>query len=69
MESSPPVNPDRRARYALAAVWLIAAWVLAGAVFKLGWGTPALLPAGVRASYDRLSAVQRAALRAFLMSL
>ena len=44
MESFAPVNPDRRARYALTAVWLIAAWVLAGAVFKLGWGTPALLP-------------------------
>ncbi|MSR63095.1 MAG: hypothetical protein EXS08_11695 [Planctomycetes bacterium] len=48
------MNSDRRARFALAAVWLIAAWVLAGAVFKLGWGTPALLPAGVRAFGERL---------------
>jgi len=54
MESFAPVNPDRRARYALAAVWLIAAWVLAGAVFKLGWGTPALLPAAVRGFGERL---------------
>ncbi|HEX6883627.1 MAG TPA: MauE/DoxX family redox-associated membrane protein [Planctomycetota bacterium] len=37
-----------RARLALVPVWLIALWVLAGATFKLFWGTPALLPAVVR---------------------
>jgi hypothetical protein len=42
------VNPSRSPRLALAALWLIAAWILAGATFKLFWGTPALLPAVVR---------------------
>jgi hypothetical protein len=42
------VNPERRSRLALAWIWLIAAWVLAGAVFKLFWGTPALLPKVIR---------------------
>jgi len=42
------VNPERRSRLAVAWIWLIAAWVLSGAVFKLFWGTPALLPKVVR---------------------
>jgi hypothetical protein len=42
------VTPDRRSRLALACIWLISAWVLTGAVFKLFWGTPALLPGVVR---------------------
>lgn len=42
------MNLDRRSRLAVAWIWLIAAWVLTGAVFKLGWGTPALLPKVVR---------------------
>ncbi len=42
------MNPERRSRLALAWIWLIAAWVLFGAVFKLFWGTPALLPTVVR---------------------
>src|SRR6185503_10552929 len=33
---------------ALACVVAIAVWVLTGAVFKLVWGTPALLPGVVR---------------------
>jgi hypothetical protein len=49
MESSPtaPAN-NGRSRLALVPVWLIALWVLAGASFKLFWGTPALLPKVVR---------------------
>ncbi len=43
-----PTVPTERKRFALVAVWLIAAWVLTGAVFKLVWGTPALLPEVVR---------------------
>jgi hypothetical protein len=42
------VNPGRRSRIARAWTWLIAAWVLTGAIFKLFWGTPALLPRAVR---------------------
>jgi hypothetical protein len=49
MSSLQAVNPERRSRLALAWVWVIAAWVLTGAVFKLFWGTPALLPKVVRA--------------------
>ena len=42
-----PVSSGRR-RFALAWIALISAWVLTGAVFKLFWGTPALLPPAVR---------------------
>jgi len=42
------VNPESRSRIALAWVWLISAWVLTGATFKLFWGTPALLPQVLR---------------------
>lgn len=42
------MHPERRSRLALAWIWSIAAWVLAGAIFKLFWGTPALLPTVVR---------------------
>ncbi|NOT32444.1 MAG: hypothetical protein HOP15_18520 [Planctomycetes bacterium] len=47
---NPPadVNSTRRTRFALSWIWLIAAWVLTGAAFKLFWGTPALLPEVVR---------------------
>lgn len=45
---SPSVTPPARARLALVPLWLIALWVLAGATFKLFWGTPALLPKVVR---------------------
>jgi len=48
MSSLSAVNPERRSRFAQASVWLISAWVLTGAVFKLFWGTPALLPRVVR---------------------
>lgn len=43
-----PAVPTDRKPFALLVVWLIAAWVLTGAVFKLVWGTPALLPEVVR---------------------
>ena len=42
------VTPPTRPRQALLPVWLISLWVLAGATFKLFWGTPALLPEVVR---------------------
>jgi len=42
------MHTNGRRRFALACIWLIAAWVAMGAVFKLLWGTPALLPAVVR---------------------
>jgi hypothetical protein len=47
---NPPsdVNPAVRPRLSLCWIWTIAAWVLTGAVFKLFWGTPALLPQIVR---------------------
>src|SRR5262245_61383435 len=48
MNTPADVKPNGRARLALVCVWLIAAWVLTGAVFKLFWGTPALLPQVVR---------------------
>jgi len=48
MSTPSDVNPERRSRFALAWIWLIAAWVLTGAIFKLFWGTPALLPKVVR---------------------
>lgn len=44
----PRVPTPARSRLALLPVWAIALWVLAGATFKLFWGTPALLPAVVR---------------------
>lgn len=47
MHTSTDVNPPR-SRLALVWVVLIALWVAAGALFKLFWGTPALLPAVVR---------------------
>lgn len=37
-----------RARFARLWIGLIACWILTGAIFKLFWGTPALLPAVVR---------------------
>ena len=37
-----------RTRLASAWIVVIALWVAAGALFKLFWGTPALLPAAVR---------------------
>ena len=43
-----PVSSTGRPRLARFFVLLIAAWVLAGATFKLFWGTPALLPKLVR---------------------
>ena len=39
---------ETRARYAVLWIWTIAAWVLLGAIFKLFWGNPALLPEIVR---------------------
>jgi len=44
---------SRPARLAMAALGLAALWVLAGAVFKLFWGTPALLPKPVIATGER----------------
>ncbi len=40
--------PTGKQRFARAWIALISAWVLTGAVFKLFWGTPALLPEVVR---------------------
>ena len=48
MSTPADVNTERRSRFALVWIWLIAAWILTGAVFKLFWGTPALLPTVVR---------------------
>jgi hypothetical protein len=45
---SPQVSTPARSRLALVPVVLIALWILAGATFKLFFGTPALLPAVVR---------------------
>lgn len=42
-DSTVPHDP-RPARLAMAALGAVSLWVLAGAVFKLFWGTPALLP-------------------------
>jgi hypothetical protein len=44
MNDSTVQPPDRRARFCSLALGLVSAWVLLGAVFKLFWGTPALLP-------------------------
>lgn len=44
----PTVESSGRSRLAYAWIALIAAWVSAGAIFKLVWGTPALLPEAVR---------------------
>jgi hypothetical protein len=43
-----PVEPSRRAPLTDAWIVVISAWVAAGAIFKLIWGTPALLPEVVR---------------------
>lgn len=52
--NEPTVQPDRRARLFVVALGLVSAWVLLGAVFKLFWGTPALLPKPVIANGERL---------------
>jgi hypothetical protein len=51
-DSTVPQDP-RRARLAVAALGAVALWVLLGAVFKLFWGTPALLPKPVIETGDR----------------
>jgi len=48
MEHGTTMESSGRARLARLWIGLIAAWILTGALFKLFWGTPALLPAVVR---------------------
>jgi hypothetical protein len=47
MQDSPVPTPGQQ-RLSYATIVLAAGWVLTGAVFKLFWGTPALLPEVVR---------------------
>src|SRR5262245_27894442 len=49
-ETTAETTMESSGRARLARLWigLIAAWILTGALFKLFWGTPALLPAVVR---------------------
>jgi methylamine utilization protein MauE len=53
MQTSADVTPSR-SRLTLVCVVLIATWVATGAVFKLFWGTPALLPRPVIATGEWL---------------
>lgn len=53
MNDSTVPQESRKARLTLAAIGLVSAWVLLGAVFKLFWGTPALLPKPVIATGER----------------
>jgi hypothetical protein len=54
MNDSTVPQTDRRARLFVVALGALSAWVLLGAVFKLFWGTPALLPKPVIESGERL---------------
>lgn len=54
MNDSNVTSDPRRSRLAMTALGAAALWVLAGAVFKLFWGTPALLPKPVIATGERL---------------
>lgn len=49
-----PPQESRRSRLVWAALIAVALWVLLGAVFKLLWGTPALLPKPVIATAARM---------------
>jgi len=48
MQTNQAVSAPARSPLLLGWIALISAWVMAGAVFKLVWGTPALLPEVIR---------------------